>query len=132
MKKIYSLLLFIMSLSVCSFLPAQQPCKKIAFQDADNAFAGHYLLKDIMETGSELLLEKNGQFKWYLTTGGLEQYAEGTWWKNENCIGLKAQSKYKKYLMIFPTRLDINFPQKLNITWSNGSMEGSYVKTTSP
>jgi hypothetical protein len=121
-----------MSLSVCSFLQAQQPCKKIAFQDADNALAGHYLLENIMETGSELLLEKNGQFKWYLTTGALEQYAEGTWWKNKNCIGLKASSKYVPYLMIFPTRLDINSHQKLNITWSNGSMEGSYVKTTSP
>lgn len=33
-----------------------------------------------MELGSELLLQADGTFKWYLAYGALDQFAEGTWW----------------------------------------------------
>ncbi|MDA1587504.1 hypothetical protein PDK27_27545, partial [Bacillus cereus group sp. TH230-1LC] len=75
----------------------QTSCQEVKFQDADQVWAGHYYLQGVMEVGSELLLENNGKFKWYLAVGSLDQYAEGTWWKNGNCIGLKALPKYSKH-----------------------------------
>ena len=44
----------------------------------------------------ELLLQPNGKFQWMLAVGALDQYAEGTWWKNGDCIGLKPDSKFKR------------------------------------
>ena len=61
--------------------------------------------------------------------GSLDQYAEGTWWKNGNCIGLKALPKYKKHLEIFPTRLEIT-DAHLTVTWLGGSQEGAYIRAT--
>lgn len=43
------------------------------------AFAGHYYLSGVMETGSELLLRADGSFEWYLSYGALDQTAQGTW-----------------------------------------------------
>jgi len=45
--------------------------------------------------------------KWYLAYGALDQFAEGTWWQNKECIGLKADPKYQD-LMIFPKYLAID------------------------
>ncbi|WP_215900534.1 2-oxo acid dehydrogenase subunit E2, partial [Acinetobacter nosocomialis] len=45
--------------------------------------------------GSELLLQPDGKFQWMLAVGALDQYAEGTWWKNGDCIGLKPEALQK-------------------------------------
>lgn len=100
-------------------------CKEVKFQSDAQQFAEYYYLRDVMEVGSELLLEANGKFKWYLAVGGLDQYAEGKWWKNENCIGLKADKKYLKDLQIFPINLQIN-QQDLDVTWMGGDRQGTY------
>ena len=100
-------------------------CKEVQFQATDQTWAGHYYLQGVMEVGSELLLQDNGKFKWYLAVGSLDQYAEGTWWKNGNCIGLKAASKYAKKLEIFPTRLEIH-DKDLAVTWLGGQQDGVY------
>ena len=53
----------------------QTSCQEVKFQDTAQAWAGHYYLQGVMEVGSELLLETNGKFKWYLAVGSLDQYA---------------------------------------------------------
>lgn len=104
-------------------------CKEVKFQATDQAWTGHYYLQGVMEVGSELLLQDHGKFKWYLAVGSLDQYAEGTWWKNGNCIGLKALPKYTKQLEIFPTRLNIS-DVHLMVTWMDGSHQGHYIRAT--
>lgn len=104
-------------------------CKEVKFQETDQAWTGHYYLQGVMEVGSELLLQDHGKFKWYLAVGSLDQYAEGTWWKNGNCIGLKALPKYTKQLEIFPTRLNIS-DAHLMVTWMDGSHQGHYIRAT--
>ena len=47
--------------------------------DAEEGVAGHYYLTGMMETGSELLLQPDGVFKWYLIVGALDLLAEGRW-----------------------------------------------------
>ena len=104
-------------------------CKEVKFQATDQAWTGHYYLQGVMEVGSELLLQDHGKFKWYLAVGSLDQYAEGTWWKNGNCIGLKALPKYTKQLEIFPTRLNIS-DAHLMVTWMDGSHQGHFIRAT--
>jgi hypothetical protein len=104
-------------------------CKEVKFQATDQAWTGQYYLQGVMEVGSELLLQDHGKFKWYLAVGSLDQYAEGTWWKNGNCIGLKALPKYTKQLEIFPTRLNIS-DAHLMVTWMDSSHQGHYIRAT--
>ena len=127
MKKILTALFCISSLAFSSplFAHNETTCKQVKFQSTDSTWAGHYYLQGVMEVGSELLLEPNGKFKWYLAVGALDQYAEGTWWKNGNCIGLKAAAKYAKNLEIFPTRLEIH-DKDLAVTWLGGQQDGVY------
>ncbi len=102
-------------------------CKEVKFQKADEAWSGHYYLHGVMEVGSELLLQSDGKFKWMLAVGALDQYAEGTWWKNGDCIGLKPEAKFKKYLSIFPESLTIS-DKSLDAVWQGGRQQGSYSK----
>lgn len=48
--------------------------------------SGHYYLEGVMEMGSELLLGPTGQFRWYLSYGSLDLYAEGQWRQVGNSI----------------------------------------------
>lgn len=105
-------------------------CTEVEFQKSANSFANSYLLKDIMEVGSELLLEKDGRFKWYLVVGSLDQYAEGHWWQNGTCIGLKADEKYQPDLEIFPSYLRIN-QKNLDVVWDAGT-QGTYKPAKTP
>lgn len=120
-------------LALCCTTPLyandETTCKEVKFQSTDQTWAGHYYLQGVMEVGSELLLESNGRFKWYLAVGSLDQYAEGIWWKNGNCIGLKILPKHSQQLEIFPTRLDIS-DTNLAVTWMDGSHEGRYIRAT--
>lgn len=40
---------------------------------------GHYYLQGVMETGSELLLKKDGTFEWMLSYGSMDEQASGAW-----------------------------------------------------
>ncbi|MEG1055288.1 MAG: hypothetical protein RSF79_24980 [Janthinobacterium sp.] len=40
---------------------------------------GHYYLQGVMETGSELLLKKDGTFEWMLSYGSMDEQASGEW-----------------------------------------------------
>lgn len=56
----------------------------------DPAWAGHYYLSGVMETGSELLLRPDGTFAWMLVYGALDQFAEGRWDSDGRTITLRA------------------------------------------
>lgn len=120
------LLLSAISFSMPLHAQAAKACPETPFQQADQAWAGHYYLQGVMEVGSELLLEKNGKFKWYLAVGALDQYAEGTWWKNGSCIGLNAAPKFRANLQIFPAQLNLS-EKNLDVTWMDGRQQGRYV-----
>ncbi|QSB55884.1 hypothetical protein I6J48_10260 [Acinetobacter calcoaceticus] len=129
MMNIFARLLLLSTIAISSQIYAEPTsvCKEVKFQQADQAWSGHYYLNGVMEVGSELLLQPDGKFKWMLAYGALDQYAEGTWWKNGNCIGLKPDSKFKKNLSIFPESLMIS-EKSLDVTWNDGRQQGSYSK----
>ncbi|RZG49190.1 hypothetical protein EXG28_06450, partial [Acinetobacter baumannii] len=107
MKNIFAPLLLVSTAIFSAHIYAEptSTCKEVKFQKADQAWSGHYYLHGVMEVGSELLLQPDGKFQWMLAVGALDQYAEGTWWKNGDCIGLKPEAKFKKDLSIFPESL---------------------------
>ncbi|WP_151768609.1 hypothetical protein [Acinetobacter oleivorans] len=129
MMNLFARLLLLSTIAISSQIYAEPTsvCKEVKFQQADQAWSGHYYLNGVMEVGSELLLQPDGKFKWMLAYGALDQYAEGTWWKNGNCIGLKPDSKFKKNLSIFPESLNIS-EKSLDVTWNDGRQQGSYSK----
>ncbi|WP_313809489.1 hypothetical protein [Sphingobium sp.] len=53
--------------------------------------AGHYYLRGVMETGSELMLHPDGRFQWYLVYGALDLFAEGRWTEKDNSITLTSE-----------------------------------------
>jgi hypothetical protein len=126
---IFARLLLLSTIAISSQIYAEPTsvCKEVKFQQADQAWSGHYYLNGVMEVGSELLLQPDGKFKWMLAYGALDQYTEGTWWKNGNCIGLKPDSKFKKNLSIFPESLTIS-EKSLDVIWNDGRQQGSYSK----
>lgn len=129
MMNIFARLLLISTIAISSQIYAEptSTCKEVKFQKADEAWSGHYYLNGVMEVGSELLLQPDGKFKWMLAVGALDQYAEGTWWKNGDCIGLKPEAKFKKDLSIFPESLTIS-DKSLDAIWEGGRQQGSYSK----
>lgn len=52
---------------------------------------GHYYLRGVMETGSELLLRADGRFQWYLVYGALDLFAEGRWQEKDGIVLLTAE-----------------------------------------
>ncbi|AMO39435.1 hypothetical protein BE1S18E01_02220 [Acinetobacter sp. BEC1-S18-ESBL-01] len=130
MKNIFAPLLLLSTVILSAQVYADvenTTCKEVKFQKADQAWSGHYYLNGVMEVGSELLLQPNGKFQWMLAVGALDQYAEGTWWKNGDCIGLKPDSKFKKDLSIFPESLKIS-DKSLDAIWEGGRQQGTYSK----
>lgn len=77
---------------LCLAVPtsAQQTAQTPPATAPDAAFAGHYYLTGVMETGSELLLRPDGSFEWYLSYGALDQFADGTWRREGRDIVLSA------------------------------------------
>lgn len=53
--------------------------------------AGHYYLRGVMETGSELMLRPDGRFQWYLVYGALDLFAEGRWQEKDNTVILTSE-----------------------------------------
>ena len=50
-----------------------------AAEPAAPSLPGHYYLQGVMETGSELLLKKDGTFEWMLSYGNTDEQASGEW-----------------------------------------------------
>ena len=61
------------------------PCKP-----ADPSLAGHYVLRGVMEVGSELLLKSDGRFNYMLAYGALDELASGCWMRSGNTVTLHA------------------------------------------
>ncbi len=57
--------------------------------------AGHYVLRDVMEVGSELLLKSDGTFEYALTYGAADYWAKGTWRHDDNRVVLNSAGTKK-------------------------------------
>jgi hypothetical protein len=55
--------------------------------------AGHYVLKDVMEVGSELLLKPDGHFEYMLAYGAADYWAKGTWRHEKEQVILNSDGK---------------------------------------
>jgi hypothetical protein len=65
------------------------PAKNPIVGTTDSAFVGHYYLTGVMEVGSELLLTSDGRFKWFVSSGAMDQTASGTWTRDASGIVLR-------------------------------------------
>jgi len=52
--------------------------------------AGHYILRGVMEVGSELLLTTDGNFEYALAYGAADYWAKGTWRRENNRVVLNS------------------------------------------
>jgi hypothetical protein len=55
--------------------------------------AGHYVLRGVMEVGSELLLKPDGKFEFMLAYGAADYWAKGTWTRDGNAVVLHSAGK---------------------------------------
>ncbi|MDN2676243.1 hypothetical protein [Janthinobacterium sp. SUN033] len=61
-----------------------------AAEPAPATLPGHYYLQGVMETGSELLLKKDGTFEWMLSYGNTDEQASGEWHVAGDLVTLEA------------------------------------------
>jgi hypothetical protein len=57
--------------------------------------AGHYILRGVMEVGSELLLKSDGSFEYALAYGAADYWAKGTWRQVDNRVVLNSAGTKK-------------------------------------
>lgn len=55
--------------------------------------AGHYVLRGVMEVGSELELKPDGTFEYMLAYGAADYWAKGTWRHEGNAVILQSAGK---------------------------------------
>ena len=55
--------------------------------------AGDYVLRGVMEVGSELLLKPDGSFEYMLVYGAADYWDKGTWRYEYNCVVLNSSGK---------------------------------------
>lgn len=55
--------------------------------------AGQYILRGVMEVGSELLLKSDGTFEYGLTYGAADYWAKGTWRHENNNVVLNSAGR---------------------------------------
>src|SRR5258707_15455356 len=55
--------------------------------------AGHYILKGVMEVGSEVLLKSDGSFEYMLAYGAADYWAKGTWRHENNSVVLNCAGR---------------------------------------
>ena len=55
--------------------------------------AGHYVLRGVMEVGSELLLKSDGTFEYMLAYGAADYWAKGTWRQENNNVVLNSTGR---------------------------------------
>jgi hypothetical protein len=61
-------------------------------QQSDDV-AGHYVLRGMMEVGSEMLLKPDGQFEFMLAYGAADYWARGTWRRDNDTVVLNSAGK---------------------------------------
>jgi hypothetical protein len=59
--------------------------------------AGHYILRGVMEVGSELLLKSDGSFEYALAYGAADYWAKGTWRHEDNRVVLNSDGPKKTF-----------------------------------
>ncbi len=59
----------------------------------DASVPGRYVLDGVPETGSQLLMRKDGSFEFYLAYGANDQYGKGCWTQHGNNIALIPSGK---------------------------------------
>jgi hypothetical protein len=52
--------------------------------------AGHYVLRGVMEVGSEMLLKPDGTFEFMLAYGAADYWSKGTWRRDGNAVILQS------------------------------------------
>jgi hypothetical protein len=55
--------------------------------------AGHYVLRGVMEVGSELWLKPDGNFEYMLAYGAADYWAKGKWRHEDNAVILQSTGK---------------------------------------
>src|SRR6201993_1945542 len=55
--------------------------------------AGHYVLRGVIEVGSELLLKSDGTFEYMLAYGSADYCAKGTWRQENNHVVLNSTGR---------------------------------------
>lgn len=55
--------------------------------------AGHYVLRGVMEVGSEMLLKPDGTFEFMLAYGAADYWSKGTWRRDGNAVILQSSGK---------------------------------------
>ena len=55
--------------------------------------AGHYILQDVTEVGSELSLKSDGSFEYMLAYGAADYWAKGTWRHENNSVVLNSAGR---------------------------------------
>jgi hypothetical protein len=55
--------------------------------------SGHYVLRGVMEVGSELMLKPDGTFEYMLAYGAADYWAKGTWKHEGNAVILHSDAK---------------------------------------
>ena len=87
---------------------------------ADSAAAtlpGHYYLQGVMETGSELLLKKDGTFEWMLSYGNTDEQASGEWRVAGDLVTLVAGNggKEPQFRVFEETEMNIQKPAEAGV-----------------
>lgn len=102
----------------------------LACEDADpfpttemEALAGHYYLTGVTDVGSELLLRKDGQFRWMLVYGASDQSAQGKWQLAGTQLVLKSVKPSSFKTMTFKVAKD-----GLAVDDADAGFRGTYVK----
>lgn len=75
--------------------------------------AGHYYLRGVMETGSELLLKEDGSFDYFLAYGALDQLASGSWKQQGSQVVLEARVPEGDLFKPLPHALPPTDPEEL-------------------
>lgn len=65
----------------------------VAQSPTPSTAAGHYVLRGVMEVGSELMLKPDGTFEFMLAYGAADYWAKGTWKQDGNDIVLTSTGK---------------------------------------
>jgi hypothetical protein len=117
LSKALAALFMSVSLSSCAESPDPPPSKEM------EALSGHYYLQGVTDVGSELLLRKDGQFRWMLAYGASDQTAQGKWQLKGPQVILKAVQPSSFKTMTF--RVESG---KLAIDDSEVGFRGTYVR----
>jgi len=79
--------------------------------------AGRYVLRGVMEVGSELELKPDGSFEYMLAYGAADYWAKGTWRHEGNAVILQSSSKEEPPFRL--VRSEAGKPGKIRV-WVKG------------